>query len=160
MDPVLSSVARRCTRIDLCTSTFIVVRMIPWIVVIPCALGYLLYWVIKTLGTIPSWRTIRLFNKLQGPTDQPFFVGASWELRNVKPEDRISYFKDKYDEFGGWYACYSMGQPWLLVSDPEIIKVLLTDNINIHKGPEYSMLEKLVHQGLLISSGRLYDLIR
>ncbi|KAF6201759.1 hypothetical protein GE061_004154 [Apolygus lucorum] len=88
-----------------------------------------------------------------GPTDQPFFIGASRELANIKPEDRISYMKDKFDEFGGWFTCYAMGQPWFLVSDPEISKVFLMDNINIDKAPEYSILKDMLHQGLVSLSG-------
>uniref|UniRef100_A0A0A9YUK8 Cytochrome P450 4c21 n=1 Tax=Lygus hesperus TaxID=30085 RepID=A0A0A9YUK8_LYGHE len=125
--------------------------MIPWLVA--CAVCVLVYLFVNVVGTVPSLRTIRIFNKLPGPDDQPFFFGSAWALFRMDMDDVIPYVREKLEKFGGMYACYFMGLPTVICSDPEVIEVILTSNKNIDKGPEYSLIGRWLANGLLLSTG-------
>nr|AGC22877.1 cytochrome P450 4C18 [Apolygus lucorum] len=125
--------------------------MIPWL--FACTLCFLVYLIAKSVGTVPSLRTVWMFNKLPGPNDLPFFFGSAWHLFRINMDDVFPYIQKRLAEFGGMYACYFMGLPTVICSDPEVIEVILTSNKNIDKGPEYKFIGRWLANGILLSTG-------
>uniref|UniRef100_A0A146MAJ2 Cytochrome P450 4C1 n=1 Tax=Lygus hesperus TaxID=30085 RepID=A0A146MAJ2_LYGHE len=126
------------------------IELIP--ILLAGALCFLVYLVTYAQTSIPSWRTIRMFNKLPGP-EAPFFIGSAFELMRLELEDIISWMKERFDAHGGSFGLWMMGNPVFLIADAEVAEVILTSSKNIDKGSDYKSLERWLNNGLLLSTG-------
>ncbi|BES98080.1 Hypothetical protein NTJ_10895 [Nesidiocoris tenuis] len=113
----------------------------------------LLFMRICRMLNIPSFRTIRMFNKLPGPTHYPFYIGMVADIMRMELKDVLPFVKGHNEKYGDLVANYALGAPILFMNNPDDIEVLLTSTKNIDKGPDYEVLAPWLGDGLVMSTG-------
>ncbi|XP_025204857.1 cytochrome P450 4V2-like [Melanaphis sacchari] len=69
------------------------------------------------------------------------------------PKDLLPFFKEIIQNNGPVVHFNISGRSYVIINDPDDIKVLLSSTAYIKKGPEYEMLKPWLNDGLLLSSG-------
>ncbi|KAL5234004.1 hypothetical protein ACI65C_001414 [Semiaphis heraclei] len=70
-----------------------------------------------------------------------------------RPRDLLPFFTEIFRNKGPIVHVNLTGRSYVLLNDPDDIKVLLSSTQYINKGPEYEMLKPWLNDGLLLSSG-------
>eukprot|EP00102_Acyrthosiphon_pisum_P012478 XP_008181647.2 PREDICTED: cytochrome P450 4C1 [Acyrthosiphon pisum] len=78
----------------------------------------------------------------------------SWKLAMLQPKDILPFVTDLFKENGPVVHFNLSGRSYVLLNDPDDLKVLLSNTQYIKKGPEYEMLKPWLNEGLLLSSGQ------
>nr|QQL12306.1 cytochrome P450 CYP4CJ2 [Aphis craccivora] len=69
------------------------------------------------------------------------------------PKDLLPFFKEIFQNNGPVVHANITGRSYVLLNDPDDIKILLSSTSYINKGPEYEMLKPWLNDGLLLSKG-------
>lgn len=69
------------------------------------------------------------------------------------PKDLLPFFKEIFQNNGPVVHANITGRSYVLLNDPDDIKILLSSTAYINKGPEYEMLKPWLNDGLLLSKG-------
>lgn len=104
-------------------------------------------------ASIPSWRTMRLFRKLPGPTDLPFYLGGAKALLDMEFDDILLYLDRMLKKYNGMLSWYEFGQPTVILSKAEYIELILKSTVSIEKGTGYKLMKDWINEGLLTSGG-------
>ncbi|XP_059051021.1 cytochrome P450 4C1-like [Achroia grisella] len=118
-------------------------------------------WIILTLAGILAsfwlrWRyknrrIMTMASKLPGP---PTLPGLGNALKFVcKPEELITVIKDLMREYGDVMRFWLGPDLNVVVSDPDSIKIILTNSKNSYKGPQYKFMAHVLGGGILSGSG-------
>ncbi|XP_060840808.1 cytochrome P450 4C1-like [Rhopalosiphum padi] len=78
----------------------------------------------------------------------------SWKLAMLKPIDILPFLTDLIRTIGPVVHFNLSGRSYVLLNDPDDLKILLSTTQYIKKGPEYDMLKPWLNEGLLLSSGQ------
>ncbi|KAL5234003.1 hypothetical protein ACI65C_001413 [Semiaphis heraclei] len=84
-------------------------------------------------------------------------IVLSWKLAKLQPKDIIPFITDLLKENGPVVHFNLAGRSYVLLNDPDDLKVLLSNTQYIKKGPEYDMLKPWLNEGLLLSSGQKWQ---
>ncbi|VVC41084.1 Hypothetical protein CINCED_3A021256 [Cinara cedri] len=76
-----------------------------------------------------------------------------WSFASKKPKDLLPYYMELIKANGPVIHFYITGRSYVLLSDPEDLKILLSSTSHIKKGCEYDLLKPWLSEGLLTSSG-------
>lgn len=80
-------------------------------------------------------------------------ITFSWTLATIHPKELIPILTGLLKDNGPLVHFNLAGRSYVLLNDPEDIKMLLSNMQNITKGPEYEMLKPWLNNGLLLTSG-------
>ncbi|CAH1400211.1 unnamed protein product [Nezara viridula] len=98
---------------------------------------------------VKNWKP----SMLPGPRGFPYF-GAAFSVVGISSKDIIPLIIKWCDEYGKMFGVKMLGANYVFVSEPELVKPLLTSSINITKGRfEYSFLKLIFNDGLIVSDG-------
>ncbi|XP_025204847.1 cytochrome P450 4C1-like isoform X2 [Melanaphis sacchari] len=78
----------------------------------------------------------------------------SWKMAMMQPKDILPFLTDVIKKNGPVVHLNLSGRSYVLLNDPDDLKVLLSSTQNIKKGLEYDMLKPWLNEGLLLSSGQ------
>ncbi|KAF0768751.1 cytochrome P450 4C1-like, partial [Aphis craccivora] len=81
----------------------------------------------------------------------------SWKLAMLKPKDILPFLTDLIRTIGPVVHFNLSGRSYVLLNDPDDLKILLSSTQYIKKGPEYDMLKPWLNEGLLLSSGQKWQ---
>ncbi|XP_050535079.1 uncharacterized protein LOC126902099 [Daktulosphaira vitifoliae] len=81
------------------------------------------------------------------------FIKVSFELGLTEPSGLLSFFLNAEKKYGRIFHINLMGRPYVIISDPKDLKIVLSSTQHITKGPEYNMVKPWLNEGLLISAG-------
>ncbi|XP_050053918.1 cytochrome P450 4C1 isoform X1 [Aphis gossypii] len=77
---------------------------------------------------------------------------VSLKLANFGPRDILPYFDSVIKKYGSIIHLKIIARHYVIINDPDDIKVLLSSVQHITKGPDYEMLEPWLNKGLLTST--------
>nr|DAD54421.1 TPA_exp: cytochrome P450 enzyme 26 [Aphis glycines] len=81
----------------------------------------------------------------------------SWKVAMLKPKDILPFLTDLIRTIGPVVHFNLSGRSYVLLNDPDDLKILLSSAQHIKKGPEYDMLKPWLNEGLLLSSGKKWQ---
>ncbi|XP_015368249.1 PREDICTED: cytochrome P450 4C1-like [Diuraphis noxia] len=76
------------------------------------------------------------------------------KLSTLKPKDVLPFFDSILKQYGPLVHFHVLGHSYVLLNDPDDIKVLLSSSQHINKGPEYTFLKPWLNKGLLTSGNQ------
>ncbi|XP_060879999.1 cytochrome P450 4C1-like [Metopolophium dirhodum] len=77
---------------------------------------------------------------------------VSLKLASFGPRDILPYFDSVIKKYGSLIHLKIIARHYIIINDPDDIKVLLSSVQHITKGPDYEMLEPWLNKGLLTST--------
>lgn len=77
---------------------------------------------------------------------------VSLKLASFGPRDILPYFDSVIKKYGSLIHLKIIARHYVIINDPDDIKVLLSSVQHITKGPDYEMLEPWLNKGLLTST--------
>ncbi|KAL5235096.1 hypothetical protein ACI65C_002506 [Semiaphis heraclei] len=78
----------------------------------------------------------------------------SYKLSTLKPKDVLPFIDGILKQYGSLVHFQVLGNSYVLLNDPDDIKVLLSSPQHINKGPEYAFLKPWLNKGLLTSGNQ------
>ncbi|XP_046964447.1 cytochrome P450 4C1-like [Vanessa cardui] len=99
-------------------------------------------------------RLLEMARKIPGPPTIPLFGNALKFM--CQPEEFIKVIKDLMIEYGGVFKLWIGPDLNVVVSNPDDIKLLLTNNKTSIKGPQYKYMADVLGGGILSGSGTLW----
>ncbi|XP_064074304.1 cytochrome P450 4C1-like [Vanessa tameamea] len=99
-------------------------------------------------------RLLKMAKKIPGPPTIPLF-GNALKLM-CQPEEFVKIIKNLMIEYGGVFKLWIGPDLNIVVSHPDDIKLLLTNNKTSIKGPQYKYMADLLGEGILSGSGILW----
>lgn len=100
-----------------------------------------------------------MISKLPGPTGNPIF-GIALDLLRLKPTEILGYFEKEFKEHGRLLSFMIGTSHSVLLTDPNDVEVILSNQKILEKTDEYNFLLDWLGSGLLISSGKKWQLRR
>ncbi|XP_050435616.1 cytochrome P450 4C1-like [Adelges cooleyi] len=79
-------------------------------------------------------------------------INCIWQVASLRPLDTLPYFSSVLKSVGPLVYMNTIIRDYVLINDPDDIKILLSSTQHITKGPEYSILEPWLSTGLLTST--------
>ncbi|XP_025410334.1 cytochrome P450 4V2-like [Sipha flava] len=80
-------------------------------------------------------------------------IKFSWNIAMKHPKEFLPLYMEIFKNNGPIVHMNIAGRSYVLLNDPDDIKVLLSSAQYINKGPEYDMLRPWLNDGLLLSTG-------
>ncbi|XP_029345487.1 cytochrome P450 4C1 isoform X1 [Acyrthosiphon pisum] len=84
----------------------------------------------------------------------------SHKLSTLKPKDVLPFLSSILKQHGSLVHIHLLGHSYVLLNDPNDIKVLLSSPQHINKGPEYGLLKPWLNKGLLTSGSQKWQMRR
>ncbi|XP_022180150.1 cytochrome P450 4C1-like [Myzus persicae] len=81
----------------------------------------------------------------------------SHKLSSLKPKDVLPFIDSILKQHGSLVHIQLFGHSYVLLNDPDDIKVLLSSPQHINKGPEYGLLKPWLNKGLLTSGSQKWQ---
>nr|WOV89632.1 cytochrome P450 CYP4CJ4 [Rhopalosiphum padi] len=78
----------------------------------------------------------------------------SWKMAMLKPKEILPFITELARNNGPVVHFNLSGRSYVLLNNPDDIKILLSSTQHIKKGPEYGFLKPWLNEGLLLSSGQ------
>ncbi|XP_050353174.1 cytochrome P450 4C1-like [Nymphalis io] len=122
--------------------------MWPVLLFISSLLGIWLRWRYK------NQRLLEMAKKIPGPPTIPLFGNALKFM--CQPEEFIKVVKDLMIEYDGVFKLWIGPDLNIVVSNPDDIKLLLTNNKTSIKGPQYKYIADVLGGGILSGSGSVW----
>ncbi|CAH1400219.1 unnamed protein product [Nezara viridula] len=92
---------------------------------------------------------------LPGPRGIPFFGNVWNHIFRTAPKEILPKLKRFINKYGSIFELRMFGIHYVFVSEPELVKALLSSSTNVTKGRfEYSFFRPLFHDGLIVSEGK------
>ncbi|XP_063975450.1 cytochrome P450 4C1-like [Diachasmimorpha longicaudata] len=122
-----------------------------WITVVSLSLivGYKIF---QKIYNYYLWR--RRINEMPGPQARFPIIGVSWEIINLREEDRLRWFhkiSSRYEN--GIFKIWIGVDPLVHITTPEYAEIILRSTKHIDKSMVYEYIEPWLGKGLLTSSG-------
>ncbi|XP_023938237.2 cytochrome P450 4C1 isoform X2 [Bicyclus anynana] len=118
-----------------------------WIIIASVCLlfGVSLHWIYR------NHRMMKLSRQIPGPPVFPV-VGNAFKFM-VRPQDFIRAIGDLIKEYGDVFRIWLGSDLNIIVSNPDDVKLLLTNNKLSVKGPQYKFMADVIGGGILSGSG-------
>ncbi|VVC41082.1 Cytochrome P450, conserved site,Cytochrome P450,Cytochrome P450, E-class, group I [Cinara cedri] len=77
----------------------------------------------------------------------------AWTIGKKNPTEMLMFYTELVKNNGSIFHFNLAGRPYVILNDPDDLKILLSSSNHINKGPEYELLQPWLNDGLLLSSG-------